>query len=1172
VTEQGLATVFRWRVLADQAVATSAEDAFGVHAAFGQLLYELAQNCTTPFAVGLYSGWGTGKTSVARMLEERISGTEPRSLGYVYLDVWKYASDPLKRWILLETERQLKEQGGLSEKYTFKGRSLESHLEFEEQWTEKGEPLLGAVLSPRAQTLLWILTLVGWPATGLLFYFADQIPRILRLLAPLLGAIAGAGVLGLLLRPVVEVFFQYLKKISFRQMTWNVKAKPAFSSEKFAAIFRDMVRTACEQLPGHRIVFVFDNLDRCPESVAVETIAVVKTYLDERGCVYVIPCDQDAIVTHVAHSYIGDRTHAREYAKEFLNKFFQMTLRLPTPVDFDLEAFIDKEIKAAGMEDLPLAARDVLVLGYRGETPRQVKRILNDLVGYSALATAAEKNKLLETGDLTADLAFLTKMSVISANWPEFLEKVANDPEMWPAAVSGLQARSSISALVGEPALEEFLKRTKHVSPDADIRPYLFLKRVSFERDAPLRIQVERALRNGDEKQYRKLLESPENTSKFQDILVMTVNVVRKWRTSGRGPLVMNAAPLVVWAAARRAEDWNLTREALDVLEQVCTTVPGPSLEPLFDVDDVLVLVKMAEPARRRTVLAPYVQLFGFEGTLTDRRRGLFKALLVHDELLDAGTKATLVDNLIRADSFVANESDQLELLVLAGENVARNSWVATPARLAPVAARFQWSGDDLDRKRMLVLSRFQGQLSPETKVAIVSGMAGLASSAVAGTNKPPKPAISILGEVLRQFDIGSLGDISPLGLNLLTQMEAHAIAVRAPWASLLLGVLPALSPELKARFGQAIKTSYLEVGNPAGVQTFLQELGDGGLRALLGVPGFSDVVKSEAQLLERQHGLPAASSYREQHLSCFPPVELACDLSLYDDSKAWDVVIYINNVKRALSAEVPEPTLIIANLTKVAEKFPSDDPKVNRPVFDAVCALTDSHPDVVSSGLAKAVAARTVDYLASGADEDYRVFRKCLGRLSPQDRTSAIRQLENRCFRDAAGDRTKLLAGVTEDVCSDPEVRGNRGLVKELFDFAYSAASEYPDAALDSLLRLSEYLADEDRASYLDRALDRLVYLEAGDSKVEQMEPFLRLLLKLKQYVSGSLEEKLGRFLKRMLSPASERQRKLRALDLLIGLQLAPVAATLSPELQDIVQSEDPDLSAKASQITAHS
>jgi KAP family P-loop domain len=177
-------SIFRWRVLPDRAVERAQDDSFGIHAAFAQMLYELAQQCASPFAVGLYSGWGTGKTSVARMLEEQISADKPRKVGYVYLDVWKYVSDPLKRWILLETERQLQEQALLPADYKFNGRSLESYLEFEEQWEEEGQLTLNMAFSSYSQTWLWLATLLSGSGTALLWMFADQIPRILRLLTP----------------------------------------------------------------------------------------------------------------------------------------------------------------------------------------------------------------------------------------------------------------------------------------------------------------------------------------------------------------------------------------------------------------------------------------------------------------------------------------------------------------------------------------------------------------------------------------------------------------------------------------------------------------------------------------------------------------------------------------------------------------------------------------------------------------------------------------------------------------------------------------------------------------------------------------------------------------------------------------------------------------------------
>src|SRR5580698_813243 len=121
--------VIPWRFLSDEAVDKTDQDSFGTHSTYAKLLLEMARTAATPFSIALYSNWGTGKTSVAKMLQSLA--TKEKDIAVVYLDVWKYSFDPLKRWILLETSRQLEKQGIL-DSYKYQDRTLQSHLEFEE--------------------------------------------------------------------------------------------------------------------------------------------------------------------------------------------------------------------------------------------------------------------------------------------------------------------------------------------------------------------------------------------------------------------------------------------------------------------------------------------------------------------------------------------------------------------------------------------------------------------------------------------------------------------------------------------------------------------------------------------------------------------------------------------------------------------------------------------------------------------------------------------------------------------------------------------------------------------------------------------------------------------------------------------------------------------------------
>ena len=166
-----------------------------------------------------------------------------------------------------------------------------------------------------------------------------------------------------------------------------------------------------------------------------------------------------------------------------------------------------------------------------------------------------------------------------------------------------LQGAHSILEIVKEPELGEFLTRTRYVSPDTDIRPYLFLKRVPYEREVLLQAQIEKSLRNGNLTQFQKDLQNPAHVESRQNMLDMSVSVVRKWRTAGHLVLVRNAAPLMVKAAATNVGDRDLVLETLDVIEHICITTPPSNLDPLFDPTDIFVLVAEASALQRRRIL-----------------------------------------------------------------------------------------------------------------------------------------------------------------------------------------------------------------------------------------------------------------------------------------------------------------------------------------------------------------------------------------------------------------------------------------------------------------------------------------------------------------------------------------------------------------------------------------
>src|SRR5258708_20184852 len=77
------------------------------------------------------------------------------------------------------------------------------------------------------------------------------------------------------------------------------------------------------------------------------------------------------------------------------------------------------------------------------------------------------------------------------------------------------------------PPLLRFLGATRHVSPEADIRPYLFLKRIKYEKDLALKRKTEQHLKNGETDKLMALF-TESDRAKRREISTVAVSPVRQ--------------------------------------------------------------------------------------------------------------------------------------------------------------------------------------------------------------------------------------------------------------------------------------------------------------------------------------------------------------------------------------------------------------------------------------------------------------------------------------------------------------------------------------------------------------------------------------------------------------------------------------------------------------------
>jgi predicted KAP-like P-loop ATPase len=99
---------------------------------YSKVLSEIVENSPSPFAIGIFGGWGTGKTTLMRLMKETLKNN--RKVLTVWFDPWRYENEeylaviPLLRTIRLSLQQFTDENQIDVEKSRWK--KLKESLEF----------------------------------------------------------------------------------------------------------------------------------------------------------------------------------------------------------------------------------------------------------------------------------------------------------------------------------------------------------------------------------------------------------------------------------------------------------------------------------------------------------------------------------------------------------------------------------------------------------------------------------------------------------------------------------------------------------------------------------------------------------------------------------------------------------------------------------------------------------------------------------------------------------------------------------------------------------------------------------------------------------------------------------------------------------------------------------
>jgi len=447
------------KFFSDQPIAADKEQdiRFG-HLDIVDNLKKIILNCPSPFTIGLFGKWGSGKTTILNALRKKLQDNDNKdNIAVVSFDVWKYEGDSLRRTFLKEMAKQL--QKNLPKNYELNER-LEKSVQ---KIIEKGKFVYNwKLLLP----LFGIIVLIS------IFLYFKYPQNFGTYLSILFGGVTSFSVL-----------FVWIIQQAIKSET------TVFSSERLQDPyeFEEEFRKITKEISPKNLLVIIDNLDRCIHGKAVELLSTIKTFLAKdteiygnNKCIFLIACDDEAIKTHLKNVYDINQSNSGDNsffsADEFLRKFFNISLRIPDFIDTELQTYAEDLLKEIDIPQFTSPDISYVITNAFRENPRQIKQFINILITSFYLAQEREESPeplIIPKGIITKHVAFLAKFLIIHQKYPSECKKIQE----------GDLNINEIESIKNE-KLQDFLRATKTVMVN-DIRPFIYLKQSKEELDIP---------------------------------------------------------------------------------------------------------------------------------------------------------------------------------------------------------------------------------------------------------------------------------------------------------------------------------------------------------------------------------------------------------------------------------------------------------------------------------------------------------------------------------------------------------------------------------------------------------------------------------------------------------------------------------------------------------------
>lgn len=343
--------------------------------------------------IGLDGDWGSGKSNMVSLIKQKLNSNSSNKYHFYVYDAWGYQTDFQRRSILENLTSYLVDDAKIINHKKWNGRLLQllsrkrsvgSKVTKELSAISKVAAILAILLpifvlldscieSTIGKVIYWLIIFI----LSIYAVYHLQVRNMKRYGQPT----NFANVIG-------ELFFSYLDFTSEKgsnNIEASMKYETIYDEEPSSRDFRNWISDIDKDIDGHKLVIVFDNMDRLPQNSIQELWAAIHTFFAEQtyeNIRVIVPFDRSHIKGAFSTMSVTNNNMSNYFGDDYINKTFNVIYRVSPPMMSDWKAYFAMQWKDAFGLDLEANSRVTQIYDHlsKRQTPRDIISFINEFV------------------------------------------------------------------------------------------------------------------------------------------------------------------------------------------------------------------------------------------------------------------------------------------------------------------------------------------------------------------------------------------------------------------------------------------------------------------------------------------------------------------------------------------------------------------------------------------------------------------------------------------------------------------------------------------------------------------------------------------------------------------------------------------------------------------------